>query len=61
MVPDTEAGIALSVLLLGIAICWERKLALVFLAFAVGLFGIGHGYAHGYEMPLAQNKNGVTR
>jgi urease accessory protein len=56
IVPGTEAGIALSVLLLGIAICWERKLALPFSALAVALFGISHGYAHGYEMPVAQNK-----
>jgi urease accessory protein len=46
----------LSILLLGVAICWERKFALPFAAFAVALFGISHGYAHGYEMPLTQNQ-----
>jgi urease accessory protein len=56
VIPGTEAGIALSVLLLGVAICWERKLAMPFAALAVALFGISHGYAHGYEMPVAQNK-----
>jgi urease accessory protein len=56
VIPGTEAGIALSVLLLGIAICWERKLALPLAALAVTLFGISHGYAHGYEMPLTQAK-----
>jgi urease accessory protein len=55
-VPGTEAGIALSILLLGIAICWERKLALPLAAIAVALFGVSHGYAHGYEMPLTQNR-----
>jgi urease accessory protein len=43
-------------LLLGIAICSQRKLALPFAALAVALFGICHDYAHGYEMPATQNK-----
>jgi urease accessory protein len=56
LVPGTELGIALSVLLLGIAISWHRKLALPFAGLAVTLFGISHGYAHGYQMPVAHDK-----
>jgi len=56
VIPGTEAGIALSILLLGIAICWERRLALPLAAVAVALFGVSHGYAHGYEMPLTESK-----
>jgi urease accessory protein len=55
VIPGTEAGIALSIVFLGIAICWKRKLALPFAALAVALFGVSHGYAHGYEMPLGQS------
>ena len=47
----TEFGIALSVLLLGIAIALERRAALWIAALGVGLFGVCHGYAHGSEMP----------
>ncbi len=46
-----EAGIALSVLVLGIAIAAERKLPLMLAMASVGFFGIFHGYAHGAEMP----------
>jgi urease accessory protein len=46
-----EAGIALSVLVLGIAIAAERNLPLVLAIAPVGFFGIFHGYAHGAEMP----------
>lgn len=54
--PFTEKGIAVSVFLLGLAIALEHRLP-IFLAIAgVGLFGICHGYAHGYEMPSMTNK-----
>jgi urease accessory protein len=56
VIPGTEVGIAVSVVLLGVAICWERKVALLLAITAVALFGISHGYAHGYEMPVTQNK-----
>ncbi|TFG83007.1 MAG: HupE/UreJ family protein [Chromatiales bacterium] len=46
-----EAGIALSVLVLGIAIAAERNLPLGLAMASVGFFGIFHGYAHGTEMP----------
>jgi urease accessory protein len=48
---SSEIGIALSVLLLGIAIALERRTALWIAAIGVGFFGVCHGYAHGSEMP----------
>ena len=46
-----EAGIAFSVLVLGIAIAADRRLPLMLAMLAVGFFAIFHGYAHGAEMP----------
>ncbi|MRS16726.1 protein hupE [Enterobacteriaceae bacterium RIT691] len=54
--PLTEVGVAMSVVLLGIAIALRQRLPLLVAASATALFGIFHGYAHGYEMPLMQNK-----
>ncbi len=54
--PFTEEGIAISVLLLGLAIALERRLPIFLAVIGVGLFGICHGYAHGYEMPDITNK-----
>lgn len=49
--PAVEFGIALSVLLLGLAVALDKRLPIaVPLAFA-GLFGLVHGQAHGLEMP----------
>lgn len=52
-VPFVEAGIAVSVLLLGLAIlaAWRAPMA-VALAL-VALFGVLHGHAHGTELPDA--------
>jgi urease accessory protein len=50
-----EAGIAISVLALGIAIAADRKLPLSLAMAAVGFFAIFHGYAHGAEMPTVAN------
>ena len=47
----TEFGIALSLLVLGVAIAAERSFPIVVGMVAVGLFAIFHGYAHGVEMP----------
>ncbi len=47
-----ETGIALSVLLLGIAIASHKKLSIALSMLCVGIFAIFHGYAHGAEMPL---------
>ena len=54
--PFAEKGIAVSVLLLGLAIALERRLPIFLAVVGVGLFGICHGYAHGYEMPSVTNK-----
>lgn len=50
-VPFVEIGIALSVLLLGLAIAFDRQLPLLFAMAFVGVFAIFHGHAHGTEMP----------
>lgn len=50
-VPFVEIGIALSVLLLGLAIAFDRQLPLLFAMAFVGVFAIFHGHAHGAEMP----------
>lgn len=50
-VPFVEIGIALSVLLLGVAIACDRQLPLLFAMAFVGVFAIFHGHAHGMEMP----------
>ena len=54
--PGTELGIAISVLALGLAITLEHKVSLIFAVLGVGLFGVCHGYAHGFEMPEMNNK-----
>lgn len=46
-----ETGIASSVLLLGIAIAFDRKMTTVLPMLFVGVFALFHGYAHGIEMP----------
>jgi len=56
--PGVELGIAASVLLLGLAIGFERRLPLLFAAAAVAVFGLYHGYAHGYEIPIMADKSG---
>ena len=50
-----EAGIAISVLALGVAIAVDRKLPISLAMTAVGFFAIFHGYAHGAEMPAVAN------
>lgn len=54
--PGVEIGIVLSVILLGLAIALEKTFAVAIAAIGVGIFGIFHGYAHGYEMPVMDNK-----
>ncbi|TFZ52668.1 HupE/UreJ family protein [Serratia proteamaculans] len=54
--PATEVGVSFSVVLLGLAIYKRKILPVAVAASATALFGIFHGYAHGYEMPVQENK-----
>lgn len=49
--PLVEYGIALSVILLGIAIFSPKKLPVWLIMIFVGLFALFHGHAHGAELP----------
>ena len=49
--PFAEAGIAVSVLMLGVFIAAALRLPLSVSILVVGLFALCHGYAHGAEMP----------
>ncbi len=49
--PAVETGIALSVLVLGIAIALAASIPNWVAMLFVGAFGTFHGYAHGMEMP----------
>ena len=55
-----EVGITLSVIALGAAIALHQRMPTVVAALGVGLFGMLHGYAHGYEMPVIDDKVGYT-
>ena len=46
-----EAGIASSVLILGLAILADRRIPVLFAMAGVAVFGLFHGHAHGTEMP----------
>ena len=50
--PLVEAGIATSVLVLGLLIAFAVRVTPAFGACIVALFAIFHGHAHGAEMPL---------
>jgi urease accessory protein len=50
-----EFGIALSGVLLGFMVCREVRPPLWVAACTVGLFGLCHGYAHGYELPAGES------
>jgi urease accessory protein len=52
-VPGIEAGIAASVLILGLLIAFQAKLPLVLSIALVGIFAVFHGHAHGTELPQA--------
>ena len=49
--PGVEYGIAVSVLILGVALALEKKLPVVWAMICVGFFAMFHGHAHGTEMP----------
>ena len=50
-----EIGIILSVIILGSAICIERKIPQKLIIIFVGIFGLFHGIAHGLEIPAASS------
>ncbi len=50
-VPCVDAGILVSILILGVLIAGAFKLHLVYSGIIVGMFAIFHGHAHGAEMP----------
>ncbi len=49
--PHVEAGIALSILVLGAAIAFETTMPVAAAMALVAFFAVFHGYAHGAEMP----------
>jgi urease accessory protein len=49
--PHVEAGIALSILVLGAAIGFEMTMPVAAAMALVAFFAVFHGYAHGAEMP----------
>ena len=51
-VPSVEMGIAVSVLILGIALATESYVPTWIALGCVGVFGVFHGHAHGTEMPV---------
>ena len=50
--PFVETGVALSVVVLGLAVALQWKLPVAAASALVGLFAIFHGHAHGSEMPI---------
>ncbi|OWV89396.1 urease accessory protein [Rhizobium sp. N122] len=50
-VPFVEAGIALSIVVLGAIVALDVKAPIALAMGVVGLFAIFHGHAHGAEMP----------
>jgi urease accessory protein len=53
--PGAEIGIALSALLLGLAVATAWRPPLWVAAVMVGFFAIFHGYAHGTELPPGES------
>lgn len=53
--PGVEVAIALSAVLLGLAVAREARPPLAIAAALVGFFAIFHGHAHGTELPPGQS------
>jgi urease accessory protein len=51
--PGAEIGIALSAIVIGLAIALMKRAPLPAAALVVGLFAVFHGHAHGVELPEA--------
>jgi urease accessory protein len=54
-VPQVETGIALSAIVLGLAVALAARPPLWVAAIVVGGFAVFHGHAHGAELPAAAN------
>ncbi len=54
-IPYIETGIALSGVVLGLAVLFALRPPMWIAAFIVGAFAIFHGHAHGTELPNAAN------
>ena len=59
-VPPVEAGIAVSVLTLGVMILFAVRAPALLACMIVAAFGLFHGYAHGLELPLSADPVGYT-
>ena len=59
-VPPVELGIALSVLMLGMAIAFGLRPPVWLACGMVGVFALFHGYAHGRELPSAADPIGYS-
>ena len=57
-VPSVEAGIAVSVLVLGLLITGAYRMPLAICCLLVGLFAVFHGNAHGLELPASASAIG---
>lgn len=53
--PGAEIGIAMSGVVLGVAVLTAFRAPLWMVAVVVGMFGLFHGHAHGAEMPPGHN------
>lgn len=58
--PSVEAGIALSVLVLGLVILFAWRAPIALACAIVGAFALFHGYAHGTELPAAADPFGYS-
>ncbi|MEO6153951.1 MAG: HupE/UreJ family protein [Croceibacterium sp.] len=58
--PPVEVGIALSVIVLGLAIATRWRAPVPLAVAIVALFGLFHGYAHGLELPSMANPVGFS-
>lgn len=58
--PPVEIGIALSVLVLGVAIAGAIRAPVWAASLIVAVFAIFHGYAHGQELPSAADPVGYS-
>jgi urease accessory protein len=56
--PYVEVGIALSVLVFGIAVALQLELPILAATGLVGVFALFHGHAHGTEMPASLGATG---